>query len=57
MKNLNDISQQEISIGQLASEIIDQINPTATIVSEIYACGTKRVKWSDCWEVTKRFAD
>ena len=33
-EELNIASQQEISIGQLASEIIDQINPTARIVSE-----------------------
>jgi len=33
-EEINIASQQEISIGQLAREIIDQINPTARIVSE-----------------------
>jgi NAD dependent epimerase/dehydratase len=33
-EEINIASQQEISIGQLACEIIDQINPTARIVSE-----------------------
>ncbi len=33
-EEINISSQQEISIGQLAREIIDQINPAATIVSE-----------------------
>jgi NAD dependent epimerase/dehydratase len=33
-EEINIASQQEISIGQLAHEIIDQINPTARIVSE-----------------------
>jgi NAD dependent epimerase/dehydratase len=33
-EEINIASQQEISIGQLASEIIDQINPRAQIVSE-----------------------
>lgn len=33
-EEINIASQQEISIGQLAREIIDQINPTAMIVSE-----------------------
>ena len=33
-EEINIASQQEISIGQLAREIIDLINPTATIVSE-----------------------
>ncbi|NYZ77358.1 GDP-mannose 4,6-dehydratase, partial [Candidatus Micrarchaeota archaeon] len=33
-EEINIASQQEISIGQLAREIIDQINPAATIVSE-----------------------
>jgi NAD dependent epimerase/dehydratase len=33
-EEINIASQQEISIGQLASEIIDQINPRARIVSE-----------------------
>jgi NAD dependent epimerase/dehydratase len=33
-EELNIASQQEISIGQLASEIISQINPSAIIVSE-----------------------
>ena len=33
-EEINIASQQEISIGQLAREIIDQINPTARIVSD-----------------------
>ena len=33
-EEINIASQQEISIGQLAREIIDQINPAARIVSE-----------------------
>jgi dTDP-glucose 4,6-dehydratase len=33
-EEINIASQQEISIGQLAREIIDQINPTARIISE-----------------------
>lgn len=33
-EEINIASQQEISIGQLAHEIIDQVNPAATIVSE-----------------------
>jgi len=33
-EEINIATQQEISIGQLAHEIIDQINPTARIVSE-----------------------
>ncbi len=33
-EEINIASQQEISIGQLAREIINQINPTARIVSE-----------------------
>jgi len=33
-EEINISSQQEISIGQLAREIIDQINPRATIISE-----------------------
>jgi len=33
-EEINISSQQEISIGHLAKEIIDQINPTARIVSE-----------------------
>jgi dTDP-glucose 4,6-dehydratase len=33
-EEINIASQQEISIGQLAREIIDQINPTGRIVSE-----------------------
>jgi len=33
-EEINIASQQEISIGQLASEIIEQINPTARIISE-----------------------
>jgi NAD dependent epimerase/dehydratase len=33
-EEINIASQQEISIGQLAREIIDQINPTAKIVSD-----------------------
>ncbi|MCX6122144.1 MAG: NAD-dependent 4,6-dehydratase LegB [Ignavibacteriales bacterium] len=33
-EEINIASQQEISIGQLAREIIDQINPSARIVSE-----------------------
>lgn len=33
-EEVNIASQQEISIAQLAREIIDQINPTARVVSE-----------------------
>jgi NAD dependent epimerase/dehydratase len=33
-EEINIASQEEISIGQIAHEIIDQINPTATIVSD-----------------------
>ena len=33
-EEINIATQQEISIGQLAREIIDQINPAATIISE-----------------------
>jgi NAD dependent epimerase/dehydratase len=33
-EEINIASQQEISIGQLAREIIDQINPAARVVSE-----------------------
>jgi NAD dependent epimerase/dehydratase len=33
-EEINIASQQEISIGQLAREIIDQINPTARVVSD-----------------------
>jgi NAD dependent epimerase/dehydratase len=33
-EEINIASQQEISIGQLAREIIDQINPAARIISE-----------------------
>jgi NAD dependent epimerase/dehydratase len=33
-EEINIASQQEISIGQLAREIIDQINPAATIVTD-----------------------
>jgi NAD dependent epimerase/dehydratase len=33
-EEINIASQQEISIGQLASEIIDQINPAAKIIHE-----------------------
>jgi dTDP-glucose 4,6-dehydratase len=33
-EEINISSQQEISVGELAREIIDQINPTARIVCE-----------------------
>lgn len=33
-EEINIASQQEISVGQLAHEIIEQINPSATIVSD-----------------------
>ena len=33
-EEINIASQQEISIGQLAHEIIDQINPTARVISD-----------------------
>ena len=61
-EEINIASQQEISIGQLAREIIDQINPTATLKGNagssprIYAYGLKTAKWSGCWAATKRFA-
>ena len=40
-EEINIASQQEISIGQLAREIIDQINPTATLK------GTSRIVSED----------
>jgi len=37
-EEINIASQQEISIGQLACELIDQINPTATLKGASYLC-------------------
>jgi len=55
-EEINIASQQEISIGQLAREIIDQITRRPGSSLMICAYGPKKAKSSGCWVVTKRFA-
>ena len=55
-EEINIASQQEISIGQLAREIIDQITRRPGSSLRRFAYGLKKAKWNGCWAVTKRFA-
>ena len=55
-EEINIASQQEISIGLLAREIMDKINPRPRSSLTMFACDLKKVKWNGYWVVTKRFA-
>lgn len=53
-EEINIASQKEISIGDLANEIIKQINPKAKVVCDEQRLRPEKVKSTGCWGLMKR---